>query len=159
MTSDEVVKYLSYEKAKSVARNISTEALIIGADTVVECDDIIMGKPEDMEDSFNMLRRLSSKWHRVLTGLCVLDSMSGEFVQDVEVTEVKIKELTDEEIWNYIYSGEPQDKAGSYAIQGLGSLIVEKINGCYFNVVGLPVFKLSVIFESFGINLLKLRSK
>lgn len=159
MSPFEVVKYLSYQKAKNVAQNISAGALVIGADTVVECENIIMGKPKNTEESFDMLKKLSGKWHRVLTGLCVIEVISGKVVQDVEVTEVKIKELSDDEIWSYINSGEPCDKAGSYAIQGIGSLIVEKINGCYFNVVGLPVFRLSVLLESFGINLLKLRGR
>lgn len=155
MSPVDIVKYLSYGKAKAVAENLHEDAVIIGADTVVVLDSEILGKPEDAEHSYYMLKTLSGKWHKVYTGLCVFDSSSKVYSQDVEITEVKLKELTDEEIWSYIRTGEPAGKAGSYAIQGIGSLIVERINGCYFNVVGLPVFKLSVLLSRSGINLLE----
>jgi septum formation protein len=155
MSPDDIVKYLSYGKAKTVAENVPEDALIIGADTIVVLDTQIMGKPEDKEGSYHMLKALSGKWHKVYTGLCVMNSSSSQYFQDVEITDVKLRELTDEEIWYYIRTGEPAGKAGSYAIQGIGSLIVERINGCYFNVVGLSVFKLSNLLSKFGIDLLK----
>lgn len=158
MSPHDIVRHLSYCKAKSVSDCITDDALIIGADTIVVCDNIIMGKPVKSEDSFNMLRILSGRWHKVYTGLCVIEKPSGLNACDVEVTDVKIKQLSDKEIWDYINTGEPEDKAGSYAIQGLGCLIVEKINGCYYNIVGLPIFKLSTILSKFGVDFFNLRS-
>lgn len=154
MSPEDVVRYLAYNKAKNVADCIEGQALVIGADTIVVLEGKIMGKPLNANDAFNMLRRLSGKEHSVLTGLCVIESPSGKDCVDSEITTVKIKELSDDEIWSYIKSGEPFDKAGAYAIQGIGSLIVEGISGDYFNVVGLPVFKLSCMLRNFGLDLL-----
>lgn len=157
MNPEEVVKYLAYKKAENVAKTIDDEALVIGADTIVVLDSTIMGKPLSVENSLYMLKELSGKWHKVYSGICVMSTSSKQYFSDFEVTDVKIKKLSDENIEDYIKTGEPMDKAGAYAIQGIGSLIVEKINGCYFNVVGLPIYKLSSLFERFGINLLKVR--
>jgi septum formation protein len=151
---EDIVKYLSYMKARTVAENVNEDALIIGADTIVVLNSEIMGKPEDEDHSYKMLTSLSGKWHKVYTGLCVVKAPAMDYLVDAEVTDVKFKELSDAEIWNYIRTGEPAGKAGSYAIQGIGSLIIEKINGCYFNVVGLPVSKLSSLLSKFNINLL-----
>lgn len=155
---EDTVKYLSYKKAESVAQNLKeykeTEALIIGADTVVVLDSKILGKPKNYDDAFDMLRRLSGKWHSVYTGICIYNVINNKYAVDFETTQVKIKNLTLDEINRYIEKERPYDKAGSYAIQGYGSLIVEKINGCYFNVVGLPVFKLSNLLMEFGVKLL-----
>lgn len=154
---EDMVKYLAYKKAESAAHAISDDVLIIGADTVVVHDSKIMGKPENSKDSFEMLKRLSGNWHNVYTGICVLNTASGRHVIDHENTRVKIKQLTDKDILDYIKTGESADKAGSYAIQGMGSLIVERIEGCYFNVVGLPINKLSMLLKEFGVNLLESR--
>lgn len=157
MTPDEIVTHLAYKKAESVSKTIKDEAYVIGADTIVVLDSRIMGKPHDIEESFEMLKSLSGKWHRVYSGICVIKTISSQYFSGFEATDVKIKELSDKEIHGYINTGESLDKAGSYAIQGVGSLLVEKINGCYFNIVGLPVFKLFSLLEKFGINLLELR--
>lgn len=154
---EDTVKYLAYKKAEDVAHAVRDNALIIGADTVVVHNSIIMGKPGKYQDSFDMLKKLSGSWHNVYTGICVLNPASGQHVIDYENTRVRIKQLTDEEILDYINTGEPADKAGSYAIQGIGSLIVERIEGCYFNVVGLPIYKLSKLMREFGVNLLQSR--
>jgi septum formation protein len=154
MKPEDVVKYLSYKKAYNVAKNLGYDALVIGADTIVVLDDMIMGKPKSTKDAFDMLKKLSGRCHTVYTGICVIKTQSLEKLVDFESTIVKIKDLSDEEIENYIESGEPMDKAGGYAIQGLGSLIVERLNGCYFNVVGLPVYKLSCMLKKFGLDLL-----
>jgi septum formation protein len=153
----DIVKHLALIKAQSAAQDIKYDALVIGADTIVYADSIVMGKPENEEQSFEMLKKLSGKWHNVYSGICVKDTSSGTYYDDYDVTAVKIKHLSDEDIHRYINTKEPLDKAGSYAIQGIGSLIVERIDGCYFNVVGLPVFKLSCIMEKFWVNLLALR--
>lgn len=152
---EDIVRYLAYKKAEDVASRIKGEALVIGADTLVVYNSQMLGKPKDNEDAFKMLKMLSGKWHSVYTGICVMNSSSWEYSVDYECSRVKIRELSDKNILNYIECGEPSDKAGSYAIQGRGSLLVEKIEGCYFNVVGLPVFKLSKVLCDFGIDLLK----
>lgn len=156
MEPGDIVKSLALKKARYAAEKLDCDAYVIGADTIVVLDSQIMGKPQDRENAVQMLRSLSGRWHNVYSGICVMDSCSGEYYADFESTSVKIKKLSDSEIYSYVQSGEPMDKAGSYAIQGLGGLIVERIDGCYFNVVGLPVFKLSKLMEKFNINLLEL---
>lgn len=156
-TPDEIVKKLAYRKAEKVSENLEDGALVIGADTIVVLGSRIMGKPKDEEQAFDMLSALSGVWHKVYTGLCIINTSSGACRSDYEVTEVKMGKFSSEDIRAYIRSGEPMDKAGSYAIQGLGSLLVERIDGCYYNVVGMPVFKLSQMLERFGVHLLSSR--
>lgn len=110
----EIVKYLAYEKAKKVADSVKEDALIIGADTIVVCDNIIMGKPVDEHDSFDMLKRLSNRWHNVYSGVCVINLSTNKYSIGFENTAVKIKELSDDEILYYISTKEPVDKAGAY---------------------------------------------
>ncbi len=153
LAPNELVKHFAYMKALDVVPGISGEALIIGSDTVVFLDEV-MGKPKDSRDAFEMLRKLSGRTHEVLSGVSVIHNTSGKSITEYECTRVRIKPLSDEEISRYIGSGEPADKAGAYAIQGLGSLFVEGIEGDYFNVVGLPLFRLARIFERFGVKLL-----
>lgn len=153
MTPENMVMYFAEGKAMSVARKVNKEAFIIGADTIVYQNGI-MGKPKDNVDAARMLRNLSGVFHTVITGISVVHTPSFNQVTDYERTMVKFKNISDEEIQAYIKSGEPMDKAGAYAIQGIGSLLVEKIYGCYFNVVGLPVYRLSKILESFGYKIL-----
>lgn len=138
ISPDKAVEYLSQIKAEPFNNGIDT---IIGADTVVAIGGKILGKPKDREDAFNMLKMLSGKYHSVFTGVTVIkpDSTSTFSVE----TKVKFFDLTDKEINAYLNTNEPYDKAGSYGIQGKGSLLVEKIDGDYFNVVGLPVSKLN----------------
>lgn len=111
--------------------------IVLGADTVVVAGDEVLGKPADAADAARMLRLLSGRPHRVLTGICLL--ASGVSVVDAENTWVHFAPLTAEEIDAYVATGEPMDKAGGYAIQGLASKFVQRIEGCYSNVVGLPV--------------------
>lgn len=148
-----MVMLLANNKARNIAKSIKEEALVIGADTIVYKDEI-MGKPKDKADAAAMLARLSGTTHSVITGISVIKTPEMITVTDYEETLVKFKVLSQDEIKAYVDSGETADKAGAYAIQGLGSLLVEKIDGCYFNVVGLPVYKLSTILEKFGLNLL-----
>ncbi len=135
---DKAVEYLSKIKAMPLKNDTDT---IIGADTVVAVDGKILGKPADHEDAYNMLKMLSGKWHSVFTGITVIKPEKTITVS-VE-TKVKFFELNDDEIFKYINTGECDDKAGAYGIQGKGALLVEKIDGDYFNVVGLPVSTLS----------------
>ena len=146
--SDEVAR-LSRDKASAIKPQVSADTVIISADTVVELNGVVMGKPKDKTDAFNMLRRLSGNTHNVLSGVTVM--RGDKAVSKTVITEVHFRTITDEEINNYIETNEPMDKAGAYGIQGRGSRFVEKINGDYFNVVGLPVCTLSLILKEFGI--------
>ncbi|MDT8318545.1 MAG: Maf family protein, partial [bacterium] len=123
---------------------------VIGSDTVVIIDAEILGKPLDESDAIGMLRKLSGREHKVITGYSIINSSSGEEIKRAVETAVKFKKLTDDEIKGYVNSGEPMDKAGAYAIQGLGSFMVEGIIGSYSNVVGLPVCQIVNDLEEVG---------
>lgn len=136
------IEKVAYEKALPVAKELSEsiDFVVIGADTIVEVDGKVLGKPKDKEDAEEMLNLLSGRKHSVITGVALIPTNNiDQPVMFHEITEVKFKKLTKEEISNYIATGESFDKAGSYAIQGIGTLMVEGIYGCYTNVVGLPV--------------------
>lgn len=155
---EEVARELAHKKAVSVANMLrrkypERDALIIGADTIV-VKGKILGKPENEQNAYEMLKALSGEWHDVITGVSVIDLRSLESITDFEKTRVKMRELDDRIIHSYIKTGEPMDKAGAYGIQGMGALLVERIEGCYFNVVGLPLHKLSRMLEKFGIYVL-----
>lgn len=141
---DEVAR-VSRLKALAVSRDKTD--IVIAADTIVVLDNQVLGKPADENDAFSMLSRLSGRSHRVMTGLTVLQG--DKIITHTEVTEVFFRPLTEKEILAYIETKEPMDKAGSYGIQQKGALFVEKINGDYFNVVGLPVCRLGQILEEF----------
>jgi septum formation protein len=137
------VQRLAEEKAQAVwnahrSLNIVEDPLIVlGADTCVVCDSHILGKPADSADARRMLELLSGRTHAVLTGLAVITGYKA--VRGIEITQVTFNRLNDEEIARYIASGEPLDKAGAYAIQGYAARWIPRIEGCYFNVVGLPI--------------------
>lgn len=150
---DEYVKELALGKAKEVSDKTNREGLIIGADTIVYHNGNILGKPKDKEDAFRMLKSLSGSSHKVFSGLAVINSATKEVRMDSVCTEVFFSELTDNEINRYIESLEPMDKAGAYGIQGYGGIFVEKIHGCYYNVVGLPINRLYYILKEMGVNL------
>ena len=133
----EYVKQCALNKAKAVAAQVNPTDIVIGADTVVALADTIFGKPRDAIEAAQMLRRLSGRTHSVWSGLAVLSSQDC-FITAVE-TRVTLVELSNRQIERYTASGEPLDKAGAYAIQGLGAVFVERIEGCYYNVVGLPL--------------------
>lgn len=143
------VQELALLKANSVAGQIAgkEDSIIISADTIVCLDDKILGKPNDENEAFAMLKMLSGRKHQVRTGVCVYRLPDGTSTAKHQVTEVTVKELTDEKIRAYIATGEPMDKAGAYGIQGIGSTLIEKIDGDYFNVVGLPISLLADILE------------
>lgn len=151
------VQELALLKAGAVCKQIpSRDALIIAADTVVSIDGKILGKPRDKEEAFSMLSSLSGRCHSVFTGLCVMRAKDAFSVCKSVETKVYFKKLTDEKIKAYVNTGEPMDKAGAYGIQGLGALLTEKIDGDYFNVVGLPASKLAEILEDeFDFDVLK----
>ena len=128
------------------------DSLVIGADTIVELDGEILGKPADRDDAFRMLRALSGREHRVYTGVAL--AVPEKSLCRAECTRVFFREMTDREIDAYITSGEPMDKAGAYGCQGLAGLFVERIEGDYFNVVGLPLCLLGQMLETMGVTLL-----
>jgi len=129
------VRRLARDKALAIPAG--ADEIVLGADTTVVADGEMFAKPEDEADAAHMLARLSGRQHRVLTGI-YLKSVTGA-VEDVAETSVWFAQLSDQEIADYVASGEPMDKAGAYAIQGLASKFIERIEGCYFNVMGLPV--------------------
>jgi septum formation protein len=137
------VQRLAEEKAQAIwnanqsADTPDDPLVVLGADTCVVCDGRILGKPTDTADARRMLELLSGRTHAVLTGLAVIGS--GKIARDVEITQVTFNQLNDREIAQYIASGEPLDKAGAYAIQGYAARWIPRIEGCYFNVVGLPI--------------------
>lgn len=144
------VTRLAREKAEAVAErhSIPPDMIVIGADTIVLVDDEILGKPEDAVDAARMLRLLSGRTHQVITGVCLLKGSQRQ--RAAEVTFVRFNTLSDREIEEYIATGEPMDKAGAYAIQGRAGRWVPRIQGCYFNVVGLPLALVSSMIEAMG---------
>lgn len=146
-TPAETVCRLAGEKADCAAKIAGEDALVLAADTVVALDNKILGKPKDEEDAFSMLSALAGREHRVYTGIALADNATGKRCADYVCTGVWFRPMTETEIWDYIRSGEPMDKAGAYGIQDLGALLVEKIEGDYFNVVGLPLCRLGKLLE------------
>jgi len=149
----ELVKFLSLEKAKSVAKN-HTNVLIIAADTIVTFEDKVLGKPHTAEKAKEMLLMLNGKHNTIITGVTIIDTESGHIKSFFDEADIYFKHLTESEIDNYIASGEPLDKAGAYAIQGLGSVFIDKIDGDFFGAMGLPIAKVAEILKSFGIHIL-----
>ena len=145
LSPEQQVAKLSRRKAEAVAH--TAQDVVIGADTVVVYGDKVLGKPESREQAVQMLQLLSGNTHRVMTGLTVL--RGDKVVSCTEITEVTFRELSEKEIEAYVGTGEPMDKAGAYGIQGGGAKFVSGIRGDYFNVVGLPVCRLSQILETF----------
>jgi septum formation protein len=151
-----LVQNLSYDKAFFVADKLKNNSIVIGADTVVLKNEIL-GKPCNKEHAFKMLKSLQGGWHEVLTGIAVIDSSDLKFKKGYEKTCVKMKPLSDNEIKAYIETGEPMDKAGGYGIQGKAAVFIERIEGDFFNVVGLPLFRLGKILENFGVSIFEKR--
>lgn len=150
----ELAKSLSLKKAELVAMN-HKNALVIAADTFIAFEGKILGKPQTETAARKMLAAISGRRHSVITGFTIIDTESNRVLSRSVATEVYIRQLTSNEIDAYVRSKEPLDKAGAYAIQGLGSVIVEKIEGDYFNVVGLPLSALAESLKEFGIHILQ----
>jgi len=144
---------VALDKARVVSARTAA-GIVVAADTVVVLDDVILGKPVDDRDAERMLAKLSGKMHRVITGLAVLDTGTGKTRTESADTRVWFRTLTQDQIVSYVSTGESLDKAGAYGIQGKGSLLVDRIEGCYFNVVGLPLLLLDRMLADFGIKLL-----
>lgn len=149
-TPEKLVIHNALGKAQRVQRNFRN-SLIIGVDTVVAFQDHILNKPKDDEDARRILRLLSNTTHQVISGICIMDSDKPKAITAIETTLVTIDRLEESDIDAYIKSEEGQDKAAGYAIQGLGSLFIKKIEGDYFNVVGLPIYTLRKLLKKAGI--------
>ncbi|MBM3789620.1 MAG: septum formation protein Maf [Acidobacteria bacterium] len=142
---------LARRKARSVAGRHGT-GIVIGADTVVVVQDRILGKPSSRSSARTMLRRLQGRWHIVTTGICLHDACSGRSVSGHSSSRVRFRPMTRAEIEWYLDTGEYRDKAGAYAIQGHGSLLVDRLEGCYFNVVGFPVIAFLRLCRRLGVD-------
>ena len=150
LTPEEIVSYISREKSMAVLS--APDEIIITADTMVFLDDKRLGKPKDETDALAMLTALARRHHTVCTGVTV--RQGDKVITRAQSTDVYFRPATQAELLAYIRSGEPMDKAGAYGVQGQGSLLVERIDGDFFNVMGLPVLLLSRMLHEFGINLL-----
>lgn len=151
LTPPEVVCCISREKADAAAALCTPEEIVITADTMVFLDGLRLGKPQDQVEAFTMLSVLSGRTHHVCTGVTLC---RGERMETrAETTAVTFRPLTQDEIWGYIRSGEPMDKAGAYGAQGKAALFVSRIEGDYFNVMGLPLYLLGKMLADFGIQL------
>ena len=148
LSPEETVKVLAERKALSVLEK-NTESVVLGCDTVVALGDEILGKPSDREDAFKMIKALSGKTHRVCTGVCIADK--DKIKSFVSVAEVEFYELSDETAESYVATGECDDKAGAYGIQGLGGTLVKSIKGDYYAIVGLPYAETVRVLSEFGI--------
>lgn len=144
---DEMVRELSKRKAIAVAKKLDYPSIVIGADTIVSESNRILGKPKDSEDAVNTLLSLSGKTHSVFTGMTVTDKVKT--ITEVVETKITFSELTRTEAEAYVATKEPMDKAGSYGIQGIGGVFIERIDGDYYSTVGLPICALRKILNSF----------
>ncbi|GIQ64586.1 Maf-like protein [Paenibacillus cisolokensis] len=152
------VEQLALRKARAAAAMLRGEeappSVIVGADTIVVLDGQVLGKPQSEDEAVSMLRRLQGRSHDVYTGVALIGTADGRELVRHRSTRVTMKPLDDERIRRYVRTGEPMDKAGSYGIQGLGATLVERIEGCYFNVVGLPLPLLADMLSEFGVDVL-----
>jgi septum formation protein len=152
------VQRLAGFKARDVARR-HVDSWVLGADTIVAADDRLLGKPDSLKQARSMLQRLSGKTHQVYTGFCLVHQAAARRLAATVRTDVTFKTLSDREIDWYVHTGEPFDKAGAYAIQGLGTFLVRRINGSYSNVVGLPVCEIVEILIREGVMGLEVESR
>jgi septum formation protein len=149
----ELVMINSDAKARSVADQTGDDDLILGADTIVHLEGRILGKPRDIEEARMMLRALSGNRHFVFTGLTLIDRRSGTVLSDFERTGVVFRHLAESDIGMYLDVISPLDRAGAYTVEGVGALLVERFEGCFYNVVGLPLVKLDTMLRTLGVNL------
>lgn len=154
-SSSDYVLEISKGKALKCLEKVNNkeESIIIACDTIVCFNENLLGKPKDEMDAFLMLSMLSGGEHEVYSGITLLNTASNRMISDYECTKVRFSEISSEDINKYISTKEPMDKAGAYGIQGYGGVFVERIEGCFYNVVGLPLNKLKKMFRDMGVNL------
>lgn len=153
LNPDKMVQELSILKAKEVSKLVE-DTLIIAADTIIVNDEKVLGKPQSKDGAVDMLKKLRGNNHTVMTGLAVYSTIEGKEITDIDRTKVFMSYMSDNEIEKYVSTGEPMGKSGSYAVQGLGSVFIERIEGSYFTVMGLPVHKLARILNDFSIEII-----
>jgi septum formation protein len=153
LPAHKLVQKLALGKAQNVAKKYKN-AIIIGADTFIVLEKEFLGKPHTPQKAKKMLKKISGKKHKLITGIAIIDTKENKIFTDYEITEVWFKKMSNKEIKEYIKTGEPLDKAGGYAIQKLGCLFIEKINGNYTNVVGLPINKVYEYLLKLGVDIL-----
>jgi septum formation protein len=151
LSPEELLVRHSVEKARDVAKHFDS-GLVISADTSIIFEGEILGKPHSPKKAEEMLKKLNGQKFRVLTGITVLDLDSGKEISELESTVVWMAKMSREQILAYVRTGEPLDKAGAFAAQGKGAVLIENIEGDFFNIVGLPLFRLGKILEKFGIS-------
>lgn len=148
-----LAKFLSMGKAKAVAAK-SKDCIIIAADTFVVHGNKLIGKPHTKEAATKMLNSINNKTIKIITGLAIIDTCSNKTFSEVEIGEVKFRKFSKSEIKNYVASGEPLDRAGAFAVQGLGSVLIEKVSGDFNSIIGLPLFKVAKILTKLGVKIL-----
>ena len=151
LSPERTVCEIALGKARNVSRYCGTYDIIIAADTLVYLDGLPLGKPSCPDDAAAMLKSLSGKRHKVYTGVALL--AGGKHIACAEMTGVHFRKLSDAEISAYVRTGEPMDKAGAYGAQGRGAIFIERIEGDFFNVMGLPLCRLSMMFKEFGVQI------
>lgn len=143
-------------KRDEVLPRVDGPALVIAADTLVFLDEHVLGKPRDLVHAADMIRRLAGRTHQVMTGIAVTDTASGRTAEGYDTTDVTFRPLTDHEIDRFVHAVRPTDRAGAYTVDGPGSLIVERYEGCYQNVLGLPIVRLDQLLRPLGYSLFDL---
>lgn len=151
LSPDELAMELSHGKAADVAKDKA--GIIIGSDTFISLDNEVLGKPHTPQKAKETLSKLSGKTHKIYTGLTIINTITNEIIQDYEITKITFKELSEKEIEDYIETKEPLDKAGAYALQGIGAKLIIKIEGSRTSAIGLPLEKLSQHLKSMGVKL------
>ena len=155
MSPYEAVKTLSFQKAICAVDKVGEGSVIVAADTIVDLNGKIMGKPVDEQDAFNILKKLQGRKHSVYTGVCIIKKTAGDLIvrSIIDNSAVFMRPMTDDEIRAYIKTGEPMDKAGAYAIQEMGSLFVERIEGDFYTVEGLPIVRVYQELKNIGVEM------
>ncbi len=144
----EIVEHLAKLKA-GITNKMVKDCIVIGADTIVAVDQLILGKPADKAEAYEMIKKLSGRWHDVITGICMYEN--DEYIIEHEITKVHFVKMSDNEIEKYINTDEPYDKAGAYGVQGLAGMYIDSIEGDYYNIMGFPMAKIRNMLKSLSV--------
>lgn len=155
-TPEDMVVVNARTKRDDVARQLNIPALIVAADTLVFLEQHVLGKPKDARDACEILSRLSGRTHQVITGLSLIDTSANKVAEGFETTDVTFRVISDEEIARFVATVNPVDRAGAYTVDGPGSLLVARYDGCYQNVLGLPMVRLDLLLRQMGYNLFEM---
>lgn len=146
----DIVLQNAIAKRDDIARHVDEDAIVVAADTIVVLDGVVMGKPADLDEAVRMLTCLSGNTHEVLTGVAIQNTATGDTAEGIETTRVTFRELSEDDIARFIDAVKPLDRAGAYTVDGPGSLLVSRYEGCYQNVLGLPMVRLDGLFQELG---------